>query len=102
MTLYLSSGSVLVHMPWANLWSILFYFMLFLGAMIIIVKFYLHLFPWRVLLHIFLFQIIQLFSLLTTIFDEFVTLRDRKTEVSMTITGILALCSLYFTSNVSK
>ncbi|XP_046810663.1 sodium- and chloride-dependent neutral and basic amino acid transporter B(0+)-like [Lucilia cuprina] len=79
LTLYLSSGSVMVDMAWANLWSILFFFMLFLGATLLI--------------------IIQLFSTLTTIFDEFATLRERKTDICMMVTGAVALCSLYFTSN---
>ncbi|KAI8125154.1 Sodium- and chloride-dependent glycine transporter 2 [Lucilia cuprina] len=79
LTLYLSSGSVMVDMAWANLWSILFFFMLFLGATLLI--------------------IIQLFSTLTTIFDEFATLRERKTDICMMVTGAVGMCSLYFTSN---
>ncbi|XP_037812916.1 sodium- and chloride-dependent neutral and basic amino acid transporter B(0+)-like [Lucilia sericata] len=77
--LYLSSGSVMAHMKWANLWSILYFFMMFLGALVLIV--------------------IQLFSILTTIFDEFASLRDRKMEVCMIVTATIAFCSLYFTSN---
>lgn len=36
-TLYLSSGSVIAHMPWANLWSILFFFMLFWSNLVLVV-----------------------------------------------------------------
>ncbi|XP_061402548.1 sodium- and chloride-dependent neutral and basic amino acid transporter B(0+)-like [Musca vetustissima] len=35
--LYLSGGSVLTHFPWANLWSILFYFMLFWSSMLLMI-----------------------------------------------------------------
>ncbi|XP_065357419.1 sodium- and chloride-dependent neutral and basic amino acid transporter B(0+)-like isoform X2 [Calliphora vicina] len=77
--LYLSSGSAMSHMAWANLWSMLFYFMLFLAAMLLI--------------------IIQLYSILTTIFDEFVALRERKVEVCMGLIAATAAISLYFTSN---
>lgn len=42
----------------------------------------------------------QLFTVLVTIFDEFASLRERKTEVCMFLTGAVALVSLYFTSNV--
>ncbi|XP_075152758.1 sodium- and chloride-dependent neutral and basic amino acid transporter B(0+)-like isoform X2 [Haematobia irritans] len=78
-TLYLSSGSVMVDMPWPNLWSILLYLMLFLGAMILI--------------------FIQLHSILTALYDEFTSLREKKLQVAMTLVGFLAATSLYFTSN---
>ncbi|XP_013104377.2 sodium- and chloride-dependent neutral and basic amino acid transporter B(0+) [Stomoxys calcitrans] len=78
-TLYLSTGSVMVDMPWPNLWSILLYLMLFLGAMILI--------------------LIQLHSILTAIYDEFASLREKKLEVSMILVGVIAAASLYFASN---
>ncbi|XP_023296355.2 sodium- and chloride-dependent neutral and basic amino acid transporter B(0+)-like isoform X2 [Lucilia cuprina] len=77
--LYLSTGSAMSHMAWANLWSIIFYFMLFLAAMLLI--------------------IIQLYTILTTIFDEFVSLRERKLEVCIGLVAATAAVSLYFTSN---
>ncbi|XP_065356100.1 sodium-dependent proline transporter-like [Calliphora vicina] len=77
--LYLSAGSVMSHMAWANLWSILYYFMLFLAAMLLI--------------------IMHLYTMLTTIFDEFESLRDLKAEVSICLTTMPAVISLYFTSN---
>ncbi|KAM7353631.1 sodium- and chloride-dependent neutral and basic amino acid transporter B(0+)-like isoform 1-T1 [Cochliomyia hominivorax] len=78
-TLYLSTASVMSHMAWANMWSILFYFMLFLSAMLLI--------------------LIQLYTILVTIFDEFESLRERKVEVCMGVIAFVAALSLYFTSN---
>ncbi|TMW43696.1 hypothetical protein DOY81_011223, partial [Sarcophaga bullata] len=53
---------------------ILFYFMLFLAAMTLI--------------------IIQTYTILVTIFDEFVALRERKVEVCMGLIAIIAAISL--------
>ncbi|XP_061402550.1 sodium- and chloride-dependent neutral and basic amino acid transporter B(0+)-like [Musca vetustissima] len=78
-TLYLSSGSVMADMPWPNFWSMLLYFMLFLSALLLI--------------------LIQFNSILTTIFDEFVKLREKKLEVAMGLVGLMTAVSLYFTSN---
>ncbi|XP_065357644.1 sodium- and chloride-dependent glycine transporter 2-like isoform X2 [Calliphora vicina] len=77
--LYLSPASVMSHMEWANLWTILYYFMLFLSGMLLIIT--------------------QLFTILTTIFDEFAALRERKAEVCMGLIAATAAISLYFTSN---
>ncbi|XP_073825458.1 sodium- and chloride-dependent neutral and basic amino acid transporter B(0+)-like [Musca autumnalis] len=77
--LYLSSGSVLAHFPWANLWSILFYFMLFWSSMTL--------------------MILQLHSIITSTLDEFIFLREKKLQVGLGFVGFLAMTSLYFSSN---
>ncbi|XP_065358428.1 sodium- and chloride-dependent glycine transporter 2-like [Calliphora vicina] len=77
--LYLSPASVMTHMEWPNFWTILYYFMLFLSGMLLITT--------------------QLYTILTTIFDEFAALRERKTEVCMGVIAATAAISLYFTSN---
>ncbi|XP_013104347.2 sodium-dependent neutral amino acid transporter SLC6A17 [Stomoxys calcitrans] len=77
--LYLSSGSVMAHMPWANLWSILFYFMLFLSSLVLMV--------------------LQLLSIITSIFDEFVSLREKRHDVTLALMVLLTALSLFFSSN---
>ncbi|KAI9585837.1 sodium-dependent proline transporter [Glossina fuscipes] len=77
--LFLSSGSVMANMSGANFWSMLFYFMLFLSSLVL--------------------MILQLYSILTSVFDEFVGLRDRKFEVGLGLITALCFISLYFTSN---
>ncbi|XP_067624069.1 sodium- and chloride-dependent neutral and basic amino acid transporter B(0+)-like [Eurosta solidaginis] len=77
--LYLSSGSVLAAMTWPNLWSIIFYAMLVLMALINMIT--------------------CLFSVYQSIFDEFEMLRSRRTEIIFGIIGFLALMSLYTCSN---
>uniref|UniRef100_A0A1I8PZ61 Transporter n=1 Tax=Stomoxys calcitrans TaxID=35570 RepID=A0A1I8PZ61_STOCA len=78
-TLYLSSGNVLAHLPWANLWSILFYFMLFLSNLTL--------------------TFLQLLSILTSIFDEFVFLRETRVYVITGLLFFLTALSIFFTSN---
>ncbi|XP_005185958.2 sodium- and chloride-dependent neutral and basic amino acid transporter B(0+) [Musca domestica] len=77
--LYLSTGSVLTHFPWANLWSIIFYFMLFWSSVLL--------------------MILQLHTILTSILDEFDFLREKKLQVAYGLIGFLAAVSIYFTSN---
>ncbi|XP_037812893.1 sodium- and chloride-dependent glycine transporter 1-like [Lucilia sericata] len=77
--LHLTSGSAISHMAWANLWSILLYLMLFLSGMLLI--------------------IMQLYTILTTIFDEFANLREHKVKVCMGLIAATVVISLYFTSN---
>ncbi|XP_075152760.1 sodium- and chloride-dependent neutral and basic amino acid transporter B(0+)-like [Haematobia irritans] len=78
-TIYLSSASVIEHMPWANLWSILFYFMLFLSSMIVMV--------------------LQLFSILTSFFDEFAIFREKRTDITVGLLFLLIALSIFFSSN---
>ncbi|XP_075152759.1 sodium-dependent proline transporter-like [Haematobia irritans] len=78
-TIYLSSASVIEHMPWANLWSILFYFMLFLSSMIVMV--------------------LQLFSILTSFFDEFAIFREKRTDITIGLMFFLTALSIFFSSN---
>ncbi|XP_054741399.1 sodium- and chloride-dependent neutral and basic amino acid transporter B(0+)-like [Anastrepha obliqua] len=77
--LYLSSGSVIATMSWPNLWSIIFYAMLTLTALITMIT--------------------CLFSIYQSIFDEFEILRSRRTEVTLGLIGVLAFLSLYTCSN---
>ncbi|XP_053960222.1 sodium- and chloride-dependent neutral and basic amino acid transporter B(0+)-like [Anastrepha ludens] len=77
--LYLSSGSVIATMSWPNLWSIIFYAMLTLTALITMIN--------------------CLFSIYQSIFDEFEMLRSRRTEVTLGLIGVLAFLSLYTCSN---
>ncbi|XP_054744427.1 sodium-dependent proline transporter-like [Anastrepha obliqua] len=76
---YLTSGSVIATMSWPNLWSIIFYAMLTLTALITMIT--------------------CLFSIYQSIFDEFEMLRSRKTEVTLGLIGVLAFLSLYTCSN---
>ncbi|XP_059221481.1 sodium- and chloride-dependent neutral and basic amino acid transporter B(0+)-like [Stomoxys calcitrans] len=77
--LYLSSGSVMAHLPWPNLWSILFFFMLFLSS--------------------FMLMLLQLHSILTSIFDEFVHLREKRVDITMGLLFVLTTISIFFSSN---
>ncbi|XP_054741397.1 sodium- and chloride-dependent neutral and basic amino acid transporter B(0+)-like [Anastrepha obliqua] len=77
--LYLTSGSVIATMSWPNLWSIIFYAMLTLTALITMIT--------------------CLFSIYQSIFDEFEMLRSRRTEVTLGLIGVLAFLSLYTCSN---
>ncbi|XP_046812704.1 sodium- and chloride-dependent neutral and basic amino acid transporter B(0+)-like [Lucilia cuprina] len=77
---YLSAGSAITDMAWANLWSILYYFMLFLSAMLTI--------------------IMELYTILTTVFDEFTALRKCKVLIGTCLIAATASISLYFTSYV--
>ncbi|XP_018798346.1 PREDICTED: sodium-dependent proline transporter-like [Bactrocera latifrons] len=77
--LFLSTGSVMAEMSWANLWCILYYAMLFLAALITIS--------------------ISLLSTLQSIFDDFEGYRTCKTEVTLIVIGLLGICSLYTCSN---
>ena len=101
--LYLSSGSVLATMNWPNLWSMVFFAMLALMAIVTMVKngiFYFIFYLNNFFLISFL-QITCLFSIFQSIFDEFEILRSRRTEVTFGIISILAVLSLYTCSNVS-
>ncbi|CAD6999784.1 unnamed protein product [Ceratitis capitata] len=77
--LYLSSGSVLATMSWPNLWSIIFFSMLAMMALITMIT--------------------SLFSVFQSIFDEFELLRSRRSEITFGIIGVLAIISLYTSSN---
>ncbi|XP_037814649.1 sodium- and chloride-dependent glycine transporter 1-like [Lucilia sericata] len=77
---YLSAGSAMTDMAWANLWSILYYFMLFLSAMLTI--------------------IMELYTILTTVFDEFAALRKCKVLMGTCLIAATAPISLYFTSYI--
>ncbi|XP_037960733.1 sodium-dependent neutral amino acid transporter SLC6A17-like [Teleopsis dalmanni] len=79
LQLFLSTGTALVTMELANLWSIIYYGMMTLASIIMIVT--------------------QLFSTLLAIYDEFEVLRERKHEVSLVIIGSLALISTYYCSS---
>ncbi|XP_073825460.1 sodium- and chloride-dependent neutral and basic amino acid transporter B(0+)-like [Musca autumnalis] len=77
-TFFLHSGSSLAAFAWPNLWCILFYAMLFTAAVVLMV--------------------IQLHSILTSIFDEFVFLREHKLRITCYIITAMAVLSLYFSS----
>ncbi|XP_037711634.1 sodium- and chloride-dependent neutral and basic amino acid transporter B(0+)-like [Drosophila subpulchrella] len=77
--LFLSGASVISTMGWANLWTFIYYTMLFMAALIVMTT--------------------QIFTILQSLFDEFEKLRERKQEVTFGLIGGLALCSLIFCSN---
>ncbi|XP_005185957.2 sodium-dependent proline transporter [Musca domestica] len=77
-TFFLTSGSSLAALGWPNFWSILFYSMLVLAAVVLMV--------------------IQLQSILTSIFDEFVFLREQKLRFTLYVIAPMAILSLYFSS----
>ncbi|XP_034472534.1 sodium-dependent proline transporter-like [Drosophila innubila] len=74
--LYLSSASALATLEWANLWTILYYSMLLISSLIVMIT--------------------QIFTVLTSLFDEFEFLREHKERVTYGLIGFLALCSLLF------
>ncbi|XP_055920579.1 sodium- and chloride-dependent glycine transporter 1-like [Eupeodes corollae] len=76
---FLSIPSALAFLELPNLWSMLYFAMLILGAMNLVV--------------------VQLFSVLTTLFDEYENLRAMKREVTWMTVGTLSLFSTYFCSN---
>ncbi|XP_023170470.2 sodium- and chloride-dependent glycine transporter 1 [Drosophila hydei] len=77
--LYLSTASVLSTMELPNLWTIMYYTMLLLGSLIVMIT--------------------QLFSVFTSLFDEFELLRHRKQEVIFGTLGVLSIVSLLFCTN---
>ncbi|XP_034472531.1 sodium-dependent dopamine transporter-like [Drosophila innubila] len=77
--LYLSSASALATLEWANLWTILYYSMLLISSLIVMIT--------------------QIFTVLTSLFDEFEFLREHKQRVTYGLIGFLAFCSLWFCTN---
>nr|XP_016924204.1 sodium- and chloride-dependent neutral and basic amino acid transporter B(0+)-like [Drosophila suzukii] len=77
--LFLSGASVISTMGWANMWTFIYYTMLFMAALIVMTT--------------------QIFTILQSLFDEFEKLRERKQEVTFGLIGGLALCSLIFCTN---
>ncbi|XP_037958603.1 sodium-dependent proline transporter-like [Teleopsis dalmanni] len=77
--LYMSTGTAIANMSFANMWSILFYGMLFVTAVIVMV--------------------VQLQTIFISLFDEFEILRQHRKETIFGSIGVLTLMSLYFTSN---
>ncbi|XP_061402547.1 sodium-dependent proline transporter-like [Musca vetustissima] len=75
---FLTSGSSLAALEWPNVWCILFYGMLFLATVVLMV--------------------IQLHSILTSVFDEFVFLREQKLCCTLYVIAAMAILSLYFSS----
>ncbi|XP_016924204.3 sodium- and chloride-dependent neutral and basic amino acid transporter B(0+) [Drosophila suzukii] len=77
--LFLSGASVISTMGWANMWTFIYYTMLFMAALIVMTT--------------------QIFTILQSLFDEFEKLREKKQEVTFGLIGGLALCSLIFCTN---
>ncbi|KAH8412113.1 hypothetical protein KR222_011664 [Zaprionus bogoriensis] len=77
--LYLSSASALTNIELANMWIILYYTMLLLSSLIVMIT--------------------QIFTVLTSLFDEFELLRQFKQEVTFGLLGALAFFSLIFSTN---
>ncbi|XP_055918672.1 uncharacterized protein LOC129950780 [Eupeodes corollae] len=78
-TEFLTFPTALTFMEWPNLWNMLFAIIIGLGS--------------------FNLLIIQMFSLLTSLFDEFESLREKKRKVIYGIIAVLLLTSLLFCSN---
>lgn len=78
-TSFLPIASSLTFLEFPNMWSLLFFGMLVLGSLNLMV--------------------IQLFSLLTSIFDEFENIREIKKHVTLGIVGFLMLASMFFCTN---
>ncbi|KAL7741149.1 hypothetical protein ACLKA6_018174 [Drosophila palustris] len=79
--LYLSSASALATLEWANLWTILYYSMLLIASLIVMIT--------------------QIFTVLTSLFDEFEILREHKQRVTYGFIAFLGLCSFLFCTNHS-
>ncbi|XP_017153894.1 sodium- and chloride-dependent neutral and basic amino acid transporter B(0+)-like [Drosophila miranda] len=77
--LFLSSASALASLEWPNMWTVIYYSMLLLAALIVMIT--------------------QIFTVLTSVFDEFEGLRKYKQEVTFGLIGGLALCSFFFCTN---
>ncbi|XP_044315822.1 sodium-dependent proline transporter-like [Drosophila rhopaloa] len=77
--LYVSSASALSSMHWSNLWTIIYYTMLLMAALIVMTT--------------------QIFTILQSLFDEFENLRTRKQEVTFGLIGGLTVCSFFFCTN---
>ncbi|XP_017097654.2 sodium- and chloride-dependent glycine transporter 1-like [Drosophila bipectinata] len=77
--LFLSSASAMAGMHWANLWTIIYYFMLLMASLIVMTT--------------------QIFTILQTLFDEFESLRLKRQEVTFGFIGGLAVCSFFFCTN---
>ncbi|KAL7741146.1 hypothetical protein ACLKA6_018171 [Drosophila palustris] len=77
--LYLSSASALATLEWANLWTILYYSMLLIASLIVMIT--------------------QIFTVLTSLFDEFEILREHKQRVTYGFIAFLGLCSLLLCTN---
>ncbi|KAH8413103.1 hypothetical protein KR009_007939 [Drosophila setifemur] len=77
--LFLSSASAMATMEWPNLWTIIYYSMLLMAALIVMTT--------------------QIFTVLQSLFDEFEMLRARRQEVTFGFIGGLALCSFFFCTN---
>ncbi|XP_043950152.1 sodium- and chloride-dependent glycine transporter 1 isoform X1 [Drosophila biarmipes] len=77
--LFLSSASALSSVGWPNLWTLIYYTMLLMAALIVMST--------------------QLFTVLQSLFDEFDELRVRKQEVIFCLIGVLAFSSFFFCTN---
>ncbi|XP_060647927.1 sodium- and chloride-dependent glycine transporter 1-like [Drosophila nasuta] len=77
--LYLSSASAMAEMEFANLWTILYYSMLLIASLVVIIT--------------------QIFTVLTSLFDEFEMLRAQKERTTFIFIGLLAFFSLPFCTN---
>ncbi|KAH8378507.1 hypothetical protein KR093_011745 [Drosophila rubida] len=77
--LYLSSASAMADMEWPNFWTILYYTMLLCASLVVMIT--------------------QIFTVLTSLFDEFEMLRAQKEKTTYIFIGALAFLSIAFCSN---
>ncbi|XP_064539515.1 sodium- and chloride-dependent glycine transporter 1-like isoform X1 [Drosophila montana] len=77
--LYLSSASALSTLELPNLWTIIYYTMLLMASITVMIT--------------------QLFTVFTSLFDEFELLRHYKQQVTIGVLCFLALASLVFCTN---
>ncbi|EDW04451.1 GH12939 [Drosophila grimshawi] len=77
--LYLSSASALSTLEWPNMWTIIYYIMLLMASLIVMTT--------------------QLFTVFTSLFDEFELLRMYKKEVIYGVLGFLSVSSILFCTN---
>ncbi|EDW65048.1 sodium- and chloride-dependent glycine transporter 1 [Drosophila virilis] len=76
---YLSSASALSTLEVPNLWTIIYYTMLLMASIIVMIT--------------------QLFTVFTSLFDEFELLRNYKQQVTVGVLCFLASASLFFCTN---
>ncbi|KAH8353301.1 hypothetical protein KR084_010173, partial [Drosophila pseudotakahashii] len=80
--LILSSASALSTMGWPNMWTFIYYTTILMATVILMTT--------------------QIFTVLQSLFDEFEELRGRKKETTFGLIGGLAVCSIFFCTNVSS
>ncbi|ALC40103.1 CG33296, partial [Drosophila busckii] len=77
--LYLSSATALASLELPHMWTILYYTMLLLGSLTVMST--------------------QIFTIVSSLLDEFEWLRERRQQLTYSLLGILAVGSMFFCTN---